>query len=92
MIKLQMYYCHKFQDSSFVARTKLIPDIKKTIPSIPKIINDLISRVSPDVPANITAVQIKPTIPRIVSNPPKNLFKFMILVLKVDNKCIMLLI
>lgn len=56
MIKLQVYYYRKFYDSSFVARTKLIPDIKKTIPSIPKIIRDLISRVSPDVPANITAV------------------------------------
>ena len=44
-----------FYDSSLVVRTKLIPEVKKTIPRIPKMINDLTSLVSPDVSANIIA-------------------------------------
>lgn len=37
------------------------------------------SRVPPEVPAKITAVYMRPTIPRIVNKPPKKRFRFMTL-------------
>lgn len=40
-------------------------------------IRDLMSRVAPEVPAKITAVYMRPTIPRIVNKPPKKRFRFM---------------
>jgi len=58
-----------------------MPEIKNTNPRIPKMAIALISRVPPVVLTNNIAVYIRPPIPRRVSNAPKTLFRFILLVL-----------
>lgn len=71
-------------DSSFVVRTRPMPEMKNIIPSIPKMASALISRVPPEVFTNITAEYIRPPMPRSVSKAPKILLRFIISVLNMN--------
>lgn len=63
-------------DSSFVARTRLMPDMKKTRPRTPYVASILMLRAPFGVFTNKMAAYIKPIIPRVVSIAPKILFIF----------------
>ena len=76
-----MAYSFTNYDSSLVGRTRLMTAAKKIIPRTPYIISAFISRVPPEVLTNTIAVYISPPMPSTVSNAPKILFRFIIVVL-----------